>query len=120
MLWDVRSQCRSTCSLSSMPPWHSWGTEQHPCLKGGEIPHVWCFCWDFVACVGFSLFGVVESHFLGWGCSQKTHLHKDVLGIGNQLLATALNHNLQSWVLPGLWGLASLGSGGSGAGYASP
>lgn len=81
VLWDVRSQCRSLCSLSSVPPQHSRGPEQHLCLKGGKMPHVWCFSWDFVACVGFSLPEGVERHFLGWRCFQRAHLRRDVLGI---------------------------------------
>lgn len=26
------------CALSVLPPWHSEGAEQHPCLKGKKMP----------------------------------------------------------------------------------
>lgn len=106
VLWDVRGQCRSMCTLSSMPPWHSQGSEHRPCLKHGEMPHVSCFCWDFYCLCGFlpvwrglratswdgGAPGELISIGMCWGC-------------GNRLLATAaaLNHSLQGLILPGVW-----------------
>lgn len=112
VLWDVRSQCRSMCSLSSVPPWHSQGTEQHPCLKGGGC-HMYGVSVGILLPVWVSpcLRGLKAASWDG-GAPRKLISIGICWGYGNQLLATALDHNLQGWVLPELWGLTRLGSRG--------